>query len=192
MAACYGAMNRMGDVFSPVSQRKPQHPSDIDDADIPANPLEEEIFSDDQIQEIEQLLSRICDNREDHEMMANSSEALYIPLATGVPVERKDSCERDNVTYTGRRGRRAEGERERIWKAHIADVHACLEQKKMNSANAILNERRFREKSRQQHHKNRAQSHTRTPKLLSSLPDLFSEYTVQAGDMALFVEERTR
>ncbi|KAG5477200.1 hypothetical protein LSCM4_04418 [Leishmania orientalis] len=185
-------MNRMADVFSPVSQRKPQHSSDIGDANIPANPLEEEIFSDDQIQEIEQLLSRICDNREDHEMTANNSEALHIPSPTGVPVERKHSCERDNVTYTGRRGRRAEGERERIWKAHIADVHAYLEQRKMHSTNAIVNERRFREKSRQQRHKNRDQSHTRTPKLLPSLPDQFSQYTVQADDMALFVEERTR
>ncbi|CAC9493780.1 hypothetical_protein [Leishmania infantum] len=183
-------MDRRGDFSSPASHRKPEHHSNIGDDDISANPFQEEMFSKDQIQEIEQLLSRIGDSTEDHEMLANSFEVDHASSTTGALAAHK-SCKHDNMLPDRLHGRDAEEKRERMWRARIADVQTYLGRKKSDTINAILNERRFREKTRQQRHRYRAPFHSQTPKL-RPLTDHFSKYDVQADDMTLFIEMRSR
>ncbi|KAG5476939.1 hypothetical protein LSCM1_05272 [Leishmania martiniquensis] len=190
MAALREAMKRRGELSSSGSHCRSPHPSNIHDDDLSANPIEEEIFSEDQILEIEQLLSRIGDKKEGCEMTANNSECDDISSAIYTFVECKGNYEQGNAPSNKRHGRSAQ-ERERIWKAHVADAHKFLQQKKAHSISAIAHERRFRERSKQRH-KSRAQFHTQTPKLLPSLEDQLSQYAVKANDMALFVELRSR
>ncbi|TPP48956.1 hypothetical protein CGC20_26875 [Leishmania donovani] len=128
------------------------------------------MFSKDQIQEIEQLLSRIGDSTEDHEMLANSFEVDHASSTTGALAAHK-SCEHDKMLPD--------------------NVQTYLGRKKSDTINAILNERRFREKTRQQRHRYRAPFHSQTPKL-RPLTDQFSKYDVQADDMTLFIEMRSR
>lgn len=183
-------MNRIGDFSSPASHRKLEQYSSIGDNDLSANPFQEEMLSKDQIQEIEQLLSRIGDDTEDREMLASSFEADHASSATGALAAHK-SCKHEKMLRDRLHGKDAEEKRERIWRARIADVHTYLGKKKSDTINAILNERRFREKTRQQRHRHRAPFHSQTPKLLP-LTDQFSEYDVQADDITLFVEMRSR
>ncbi|CAM39056.1 hypothetical protein LBRM_25_0570 [Leishmania braziliensis MHOM/BR/75/M2904] len=186
-----GTMDHRGGSSSSASRPKKAYHSNLGDDDVSANAFPRETFSDDQIQEIEQLLSRISNEMDDHEMIASSFDTDHVSSPTGVLVAQKN-CEHNKMLSDRRQGIDADDKRDRIWKARIADVHTYLEHKKRDSINAIINKRKFREKVRQQRHWHRTRYHSSIPKLVPSLTDQFSKYYVQADDMMLFVEMRSR
>ncbi|GET89164.1 unspecified product [Leishmania tarentolae] len=182
-------MGHRGDFCSPVSNRKSERYPTNENV-LSADSFNEKMFSEDQIKEIEDLLSRIGDDTDGHEMVANNFECGHVSSVNGGVVTHK-KFEEDNVLSDRPRCRDTDKKRERIWKAHVANVHTHLEQKKSDITKAILNERRFRKKNREQRYWHRAQFHIQTPKLLP-LRDEFLKYDIQADDLTMFVEMRTR
>ncbi|KAG5502804.1 hypothetical protein JKF63_04572 [Porcisia hertigi] len=183
-------MNHIGDFSSPSSHGKARQQPDISVDNLSSTSFQKEVFSKDQIEEIERLLSRICANTEDDLLTGSDIQTGHCSsAASGLQCSRR--CGNKKILYD-RHGGDSENKKKRIWQAHIADVHTYMQKTKIHAYNATLNERRFREKNRRYHHLRRAQPQNQKLKDLPALDDQFPKYVIQADDMMLFVGMRSR
>ncbi|KAK7200380.1 hypothetical protein NESM_000092100 [Novymonas esmeraldas] len=185
-------MHQRGDFVSPVSHRTSTQCSRSSVGAASQGQSEEEVFTEDQVQEIERLLSRIGDATDDDQRSEDPPELESVRQVASAHAP-PQAVLRGHKDLVGRpRARPVLNERDRVWKARVADAHTYLERKKSDTTKAILNERRFRENNRQLRPRHRTRSPSCTSKPLPSLFDSNTRYDIHADDMVRFVEARGR
>jgi hypothetical protein len=178
-------MDRWGEVMSPDSGSPGIPHSTLEDSEQQA-----ESFSKDQIDEIEQLLSRIgaTDDTDVNDLLNEAHKTANKPSATsstnGTHVKAVPLTTRSRYSA-------AFSEKEQIWKTHIKDVQKYLEAKKSTTTRAILHERQHKKQAHLTRPWKCVSPVGKGPSLLEGDQASPSEFIVEPTDMKSFITSRS-
>lgn len=182
-------MERRGDFASPGAARRPPFCLDESRDATPASPSQDELFSEDQIQEIEELLMRIGEAPEDADPSAGRTA---FQSAAAVPVTPATLKNTDKSLKARRLHRYIEtpaSRQDAVWRSHIADVHTYLDGKRSETTRALLAERKFRKETRSPPPRRRTASRSEAPQTLSAETSAHPLF-LRADDLERFVASR--
>lgn len=181
-------MDRKGDFLSPSfcgSRRSPSSERDVS----PGSVHQDDAFSKEQINEIEQLLARLGESNTSDSFISDGENNAPATTVAPAPIEMAHST--TPVRSAKVRAGPAASDKDRVWRAHIKDVHTYMEAKRSTTTRAILHERQHRKNVHLSRPWQRASQGDQIPVTAPSAEVSAVEYIVQPTDMKNFVASRS-